>query len=186
MNKTIIYAAASALALSLGAAPSFAADAKKQEEVRKATAATLDKFYKAKPAIKDEVQKAPGYGVFTTYGVSFLLGGAGGTGVVHDAKAKKDTYMHMAQASAGPQVGIAQNDLLIVFKDEKALKSFVDKGWEVGGGGAISAGAGGKTAGGGSGEEFVSDAQVYKLTRNGVEAGGLVSGTKFWKEKELN
>src|SRR3954463_4921879 len=144
MSKPPSLVAALAVSLALAATPVAAADAKKQAEVQKATAASLEKFYKEKPAIRDEVKNAPGYAVFTTYGVSFLLGGAGGTGVVRDAKSGKDTYMHMAMASAGPQVGVTQKDLLLVFKNDKALKQFVDKGWECSGGGAASGGASSK------------------------------------------
>ena len=158
----------------------------KQADIQKATQAALDKFYKAQPRLRGEVKAAPGYAVFTSYGLSFLVGGAGGSGVAHDARNGKDTYMHMAQASAGPQVGISQRDTLLVFKTQKAFDNFVAKGWEVGGGGSLAAGAGGKSAGGGSGEEFVDDAKYYTLTKNGVEAGGAVAGTKFWKDKDLN
>ena len=38
----------------------------------------LQDFYKAEPKLKTAVEAAPGYAVFTTYGLSFGLGGAGG------------------------------------------------------------------------------------------------------------
>jgi len=165
----------------------FPADkATKQAEVQKATQASLDKFYKANPKLKGEVEAAPGYAVFTTYGLSFLVGGAGGSGLAHDKGAKKDTYMSMAQASAGIDAGLSQRDMLVVFKSQKALHRFVDKGWEFGGEGNIAAGAAGKTAGGGSGENMINEATTYSLTRNGLEVGAALTGTKFWKDSELN
>ena len=184
MRKSII-AAAIALTLGVGSGAALAADAAKQAEVKKATDAALQKFYKARPELKKEVDAAPGYAVFTSYGLSLGLGGAGGSGVAHD-KAGKTTYMGMAQASAGPQVGISQNEVLIVFKSPKAYSDFVDKGWEFGAQGAVSAGAGGKGVGGGEGDQVINDAKTYSYTKNGVEVGGGLTGTKFWKTKELN
>lgn len=178
-----------ALALALGALalPASAADkAARQAEVKKAVQSALDKFYKAKPELKNDVAKAPGYAVFTTYGLTFLVGGSGGSGLAHDNQSGKDVYMSMAQAAAGLTVSAQERDTLLVFKTPAALKNFVDKGWEFGGGAAVAGGAKGKTAGGGQGEEFVSDANYYTLTTKGIEVGGVLSGTKFWKSKELN
>ncbi|HUI99331.1 MAG TPA: YSC84-related protein [Usitatibacter sp.] len=184
--RTVLALFATALAFCATGTAWSADKASKQAEVRKATAAALEKFYKAEPKLKSEVAKAPGYAVFTSFGMSFLIGGSGGSGIAHDKATKKDTFMSMAQASAGVQAGIAQNDVLLVFKTEKALKDFVDKGWEVGAGATVSGGAGGKSAGGGGGEEFVNDAIYYTLTKRGLEIGGAVAGTKFWKDKDLN
>jgi lipid-binding SYLF domain-containing protein len=177
-----------AVTLSLGAGSALAQDekAKKQAEVRKATATSLEKFYKADPKLKGEVAKAPGYAVFTTYGLSFIIGGAGGKGLTHDNKTKKVTYMDMAQASAGLQIGAAESETLIIFKSPKAMQEFVDKGWEAGGGGAVQAGAAGKSVGAAGGENAIADASYYTLTKNGLQAGVAVAGTKFWKDKELN
>jgi lipid-binding SYLF domain-containing protein len=183
--RSLFALAATALAFVSSGAALAADKASQQAEVRKATAAALEKFYKAKPELRKEVASAPGYAIFTSFGVSFLLGGAGGSGLAHDNATKHDTFMSMAQASAGVQAGIAQNDVLIVFKTKQALQNFVDHGWEVGAGAAVSGGAGGKTAGGGGGEEFVSDALYYSLTKRGLEIGGAVAGTKFWKNKDL-
>ena len=165
------------------AAPDKAA---KQAEIRKATHATLEKFYKAQPALKNEVRDAPGYAVFTTYGLSFLVGGSGGSGLAHERRTGTITYMSMAQATAGLHAGIGEKEVLIVFKTDKAYKEFVDKGWDIGGGAAMAGGAEGKTAGGGAGEQFLATANYFTLTKSGIEVGGVVSGTKFWKDKDLN
>jgi lipid-binding SYLF domain-containing protein len=181
-----ILAATFGFVLAVVAQSALADKAGNQAEIRKAADATLQKFYKARPALQGEVQTAPGYAVFTSYGLTFLVGGAGGAGLAHDNKTKKDTYMNMAQASAGIQAGIAQSETLIVFKTEKGFQSFVDKGWEFGGAGAVSVGAGGKSAGGGEGDQLVNDARTYTYTKNGLEVGGALQGTKFWKDKDLN
>ena len=160
--------------------------AKKQAEIRGKVSATLNDFYKADPKLKAEVSKAAGYGVFGTYGLSFLVGGAGGTGLVHDNKTKKDTYMSMAQASAGVQVGASETNYLFVFKDAAAMKSFIDSGWEAGASASAGAGAGDKTIEAGAGAGAFTGGKVYTLTKTGLQAGGAVAGTKVWKDNDLN
>jgi lipid-binding SYLF domain-containing protein len=66
------------------------------------------------------------------------------------------------------------------------MEDFIAKGWEFAGGGGAAAGAAGKTAGGQAGEQVINDALYYTLTKNGLQAGGAVAGTMFWKDKELN
>jgi lipid-binding SYLF domain-containing protein len=186
--KMLQLLTAAAIALSIAAGPAFAQSekAKKQAEVRKVAQSSLERFYKAEPKLKAEVAKAPGYAVFTSYGFTFLLGGSGGKGLAHNAKTKHDTYMDMAQVSAGLQVGGGEFETLIVFKTPQALESFVNKGWEFAGGGGAAAGAAGRTAGGAAGEQVIADGLYYTLTKNGLQAGGAVAGTKYWKDKELN
>lgn len=177
-----------ALALTLTTTGAFAATkAEKQAEVRKVAASSLQEFYKSDPKLKSQVEKAPGYAVFSTFGISFLIGGAGGKGLVHDNKTRKDVFMHLAQASAGVQAGLAQSRTLIIFKTAEAMNNFVSKGWEFGGGGVGGAAVDDKgLPGGGSGENLISDALYYTLTRNGLQGGGAVAGTKVWKDDELN
>jgi lipid-binding SYLF domain-containing protein len=186
MKFNSILAIATAAIVSFSATGAFAQSEKekKQAEVRTKADATLADFYKAQPSLKADVGKAAGYGVFTTFGLSFLVGGAGGKGLVHDSKTKKNTYMDLAQATAGLQLGAQESRYLFVFKDAKAMQSFIDSGWEAGAEGGAGAGAG-KTAGGGTGGQFTGGT-VYSLTKNGFQAGGMVTGTKVWKDKELN
>lgn len=183
----ILTAAVVSLALVSGSALAQSDKAKKQAEIRKAAQTTLADFYKADPKIKNEVAKAPGYAVFTTYGLSFLIGGAGGSGLVHDSKTKKDTFMNLGQASAGVQIGASDTRYLFVFKDAKSMQSFIDSGWEASAGGGAGAGAGSAGSANlpGTGGEFTGGT-MYQLTKTGLQAGGAVAGTKVWKDKDLN
>jgi lipid-binding SYLF domain-containing protein len=178
---------AAVVTFSLASGAALAQDkAAKQAEVRKAAETALQKFYKADPKIRAEVEQAPGYAVFTTFGLSFIFGGAGGKGLVHDNKTKHVTYMDLAQASAGAQIGIAESETLVIFKSERGMQDFVNKGWEFGGGGAVQAGAAGKSVGAASGVSGYPEASHYTLTKNGLQAGVAISGVKVWKDKELN
>ncbi|MFN9480669.1 MAG: YSC84-related protein [Betaproteobacteria bacterium] len=183
---TLLTGALVALSLVAGGASAQTEKEKKQAEVVKATQAGLQKFYKANPALKDAVAKAPGYAVFTSYGLSFLIGGAGGSGLEHDKKTGKNEFMDMAQASVGVQIGASETDTLIIFKNAAAMEKFIKDGWTYGGGASALAGAAGKTAGSGAGENVIADAVYYTYSKNGFQAGGAVAGTKFWKSDSLN
>ena len=183
-----------ALSLSLLAPVAFAKEDKatKRAEVQKKTSEALERFYKAKPELKEAVAKAPGYGIFTTYGFSFVIGGAGGSGIVHDNKTKHDTYMSVGGASAGLQLGASQTEVLFVFHNAASMNRFIAKGWTGGAQATASAGAGDKSVGSGRGESTGgsksgdADADTYTLTKAGLEAGVAVGGSKFWKDKDLN
>lgn len=172
---------------SLLAPGAYAQDkAAKQAEVKAKTMQALNDFYKANAKIKDAVAKAPGYAVFTTYGLSFGLGGAGGKGIAHDNKSKKDTYLEMAQASAGLQIGASDTRYLFVFKDAKSLADFIDKGWDASAGAAAGAGTGKDAANVEAGAVAFSGGTAYVLTKAGLQAGVSLGGSKVWKDKDLN
>jgi len=177
-----------AMALSLVAGSAFAQDkAAKQAEVLKAADATLQKFFAKKPELKAAVAKAPGYAVFTTYGVSFLVGGSGGTGVVHDNKTKKNVFMKMGAGSVGFQIGAAESDILIIFHTAARMNDFANNGWTFGGGAQAGAGGGGKSVGGGSSGGVMGDVDTFTLTKTGLTADLLSIGSaKVWKDEELN
>ena len=176
-----------ALSLAFACGGAAAQDkAAKQAEIVKIAQTSMERFYKAKPELKSAVGKAPGYAVFTTYGFSFIFGGEGGKGLVHDNKTKKNTYMAMAGASVGAQLGASENDVLMIFKTAAAMNDFVKNGWTADGGATAGAGAAGKTAGGGVGGNTMSSVDSFTLTKNGVEAGVAIQGSKFWRPDELN
>ncbi|SFN55276.1 YSC84-related protein [Variovorax sp. OV329] len=160
--------------------------AAQQAEVKAKAMQTLQEFYKADPAIKDVVSKAPGYAVFTTYGLSFGVGGAGGKGLAHDSKSKKDTYMSIAQASAGLQIGASDTRYLFVFNDTKSLADFIDSGWDASAGAGAGAGTRKEDSNVKAGAIVFTGGQAYVLTKAGLQAGVALGGSKVWKDKDLN
>ncbi len=172
------------LALFAALTPAHAADAATQKkEARAMCDEALATLYKAKPEMKARISKAPGYGCFSSFGVSFILGGAGGKGLVHDRVAKKDIYMNMGQATAGLDIGIKDYREVLVFNDKAAMQKFVDSGWEFAGGAGAAATVQGKGAKKEAGEGLSSPIDVYPMTRTGLAAGVAAGGRKYWRTK---
>jgi len=170
-------------------APAWAADKTPDEqraEIRKACDGALATLYKAKPKLKSAVAKSAGYGCFSSFGITVLVGGAGGRGLVHDNASGKDTYMNMGQASAGIEIGIKDYREVLVFKDAKTMHDFVENGWEATAGGGASAAADSKGGTVEQGANFGDKISIYPMTKTGLSAGGSVGGRKYWKDKDLN
>ena len=109
------------------------------------TASSLEKLYKAKAELKGEVAKAPGYAVFTTYGLRLS----------HRRRRRqrarprqqdeeRDLHGHGAGERRAPDRDRGKRDPDRL-QSSTAMQDFIDKGWEAGGGGAVQAGAAGKS-----------------------------------------
>ncbi|HSQ10774.1 MAG TPA: YSC84-related protein [Burkholderiaceae bacterium] len=183
--KLMKWLATSVALVAFGLSSATAADKAKQDEVLKSAQSTLADFYKADPKLKGQVEKAPGYATFTTFGISFLVGGAGGKGVVHDKATKKNTFMELAQASAGLQIGASDMRYLFIFDTPASMQQFIDKGWDASASASAGAGVEGKGSASASSGTFTGG-KFYQLTKNGLQAGVAASGTKVWKDKDLN
>jgi lipid-binding SYLF domain-containing protein len=187
VHMRIAFGGIVAVTLIALSAPALAADAAAQKaELRKMCDAALATLYKAKPAAKAEVEKSAGYGCFSSFGISFFVGGAGGRGLVHDNAKKKDFYMNMGQASGGLDFGIKDYREVLVFKDAATLTKFVESGWEFGGGAQAAAAAGGKGAKAEAGEITSGPITVYPMTKTGLAVGVAAAARKYWKDDDLN
>ena len=182
--KLLKWLTTGAALLAFGMSTALAADKAKQEEVLKAAHAALQEFYKKDPKIKAKAESAPGYAVFSTFGISFLICGSGGKGIVHDNATKKNTFMDLATASAGLQIGAAETRYLFIFKDKASMQQFIDSGWDASANVAAGAGTGASSAAATLGT--FTGGEFYRLTKAGLEASVAASGIKVWKDKDLN
>jgi lipid-binding SYLF domain-containing protein len=94
--------------------------------------------------------------------------------------------MKMVQVQGGLGFGVNQNRLIFVFANERALRNFIDQGWEFGGQATLAAMAGGQ-GGMFTGAAAVSPGvYLYQLTQTGLAATLTVAGTRFFRDTELN
>jgi lipid-binding SYLF domain-containing protein len=146
----------------------------------------LSDLYKLQPLTRQEIQSAPGYAVFSNANVKFIIASVGGGyGVVTNNITGENTYMNMGELGVGLGLGATDLRLVFVFHDQKAMDSFINKGWVFG----VKADAAAKLSDKGaadSEEGLVNKISVYQITENGLSLAAVVKGTKFWKSKELN
>ncbi len=161
--------------------------ADQQNEVRDMAKTTLTQLYAQNPAARDAVMKATGYAVFTDYGFKVLImGGAKGAGIAVNNATKQETFMKMAELQPGLGIGAEKYRVVFIFENPAAFNSFVTSGWEAGANAMAAAKS--KTQGGAlRGAITVSEGvYMYQLTVEGLIVGVSLTGTKFYKDKDLN
>jgi lipid-binding SYLF domain-containing protein len=148
----------------------------------------LEDLYKIKPEAKQVIQRAQGYAVFTNFSMKIMMVGTGnGRGLVHDNKSGKETFMRMFSAGAGFGMGIDDFRAVFVFDDRQVMENFMNSGWSFGGeadaAAKVDQTAGDATAGA---IAVAPGVHVYQLTKNGLSLTAMVSGTKYWIDKDVN
>ena len=89
---------------------------------------------RAVPGTRVAIERAAGYGVFSTFGLKiFFAGGTTGKGVAVNHATHRHTFMKMLQVQAGFGIGVKKDRLIFIFETQKALRDFVTQGWELGG-----------------------------------------------------
>ena len=147
---------------------------------------TLQRLYTEHPAAKNEVKEAAGYAVFSNANVNIIFASAGGGyGVVVNNTTGEKTYMKMGSGGVGFGVGAKDYRQVMIFNTDDALKKFIYSGWVFGGHADAAAKAGDKGAEA-SGEGAIGDVKVYSMTEAGLALQATVTGTKYWKDDELN
>ena len=159
----------------------------RRAEINKRRSETLAKLYKVHPAARGKIAGASGYAVFTNLGVNLvIMSVAGGSGVAHDNRSGRDTYMKMLSGGVGLGLGVKDFRGIFVFSTPKALHDFVEDGWEAGAHADAIAKAGKE---GGAVEGAISVAPgtyLYQLTENGLALEATIQGTKYFKDDDLN
>lgn len=147
---------------------------------------TVQRLYTEKPSAKDEVKKAAGYAAFSNGNINIIFASmGGGYGVVVDNKTGNKTYMKMGSGGIGLGLGAKDYRQVMIFNTKETMDKFVESGWVFGGHADAAAKAGDK-GGEASGEGAIGDVKVYSMTEAGLALQATVTGTKYWKDDELN
>jgi len=164
-----------------------ATPAEARAEIQKMRATTLERLYKVHPAARADVQKAAGYAVFSNVGINLiLLSAAGGSGVAHDNRSGKDTYMKMVSGGFGIGLGVKDFRGVFVFSTTDKLNQFTNSGWEASAQADAAAKAGDKGGAAAGAITVAPGVNLYQLTENGLALQATIQGTKYFKNDELN
>ena len=170
-----------------GSAPNEEKIIQAREQVREMSQDALASLYEIAPGTRRVIDKAAGYGVFSTFGIKvFFAGGTTGKGMVVNQRTHRQTFMKMVQVQGGLGFGVNQNRLIFVFTNEPALRKFIDQGWEFGSQANLSAMAGGQGTQFSGAAAVSPGVYVYQLTNTGLSASITVSGTKYFKDPAMN
>jgi lipid-binding SYLF domain-containing protein len=156
-------------------------DAKRQQ-VDAVAGAALDQLLKENPKAKELYEKAYGWAAFDNLKLGFFFSGGGGKGVAVDKKTGKRTYMNMGSAGFGLTFGGKKYQVVFLFQDSQTFRSFVDNGWQATGSAGATAGTekvGGQTS-------FVNGMAIFQIDSKGLMANVDLSGTKYFKDGDLN
>jgi lipid-binding SYLF domain-containing protein len=147
----------------------------------------LSSLYELQPGARSAIEYAAGYGVFSTFGIKiFFAGGTTGKGFVHNNRTNRYTYMRMVQVQGGLGLGASKDRLIWVFETDRSLTNFVNSGWDFGGKAQVAAmvqDTGGMFSGAVS---VAPGVYLYQLTKTGLAAQLTVTGTKYFKDNDLN
>ena len=146
----------------------------------------LLRLYTERPSTEDEIKEAAGYAAFSNANVNIILASvSGGYGVAVNNATGEKTYMRMGAGGLGLGLGAKDFRQVMVFNTEETLKKFIYSGWVFGGHADAAAKAGDKGAEL-SGEGAIGAVKVYSMTEAGLALQATVTGTKYWKDDELN
>jgi lipid-binding SYLF domain-containing protein len=158
-----------------------------RQQVREMAQDALATLYETAPSTRGITDRVAGYAAFSTFGIKlFFAGGTTGKGIVFNNRTRRQTFMKMVQVQGGLGFGVNQNRLIFVFTTERALRNFIDQGWEFGSQANLSAMAGGQGSMFSGAAAVSPGVYLYQLTQTGLSATLTVSGTKFFKDADLN
>lgn len=158
-----------------------------RHQIREMAQDALATLAEIAPDARRAIDGAAGYAVFSTFGVKlFFAGGTSGKGMVVNQRTQRQTFMQMVQVQGGLGFGVNKNRLIFVFTSEEALRNFVNQGWDFGGQANLTAMASGQGSMFSGAASVAPGVFLYQLSDTGLSASLTVSGTKFFKDANLN
>ncbi|MFM2029025.1 MAG: hypothetical protein RL517_216 [Pseudomonadota bacterium] len=163
-----------------------------QEIVQKRTATIamaktgLAALEKQSPAIKRELEAAPGYAVFNTTNLNVvLLVLARGEGVLFDKRRTQPVFMEAVKTGEGIGAGYQQQYQIIVFKNTDAIDQFLLTSID-GRRGGVDVDANFSAGSGGTIRSFNPYISIYTVGLSGYDLQANYGGTLYLVDQQLN
>lgn len=158
-----------------------------REAILKENAGILKKLYTTEPRARLLIEKAPGYAVFSDFGMKiFLAGGGTGKGAVYLANLKKIIYMDMLELQAGLGLGVTSFQMVYVFLTKETMDDFINSGWTFGGQAAAAAKYENQGNSSQGAQLVAPNILAYQLIDSGLAVDITAKGTKYYKNSDLN
>jgi lipid-binding SYLF domain-containing protein len=146
-----------------------------RESLKDDSQATLNRFMREDPGLKDFLNRAHGYVVFPEIGKGGLIVGAAyGRGRVYE-QGRAMGYADMSQASIGAQIGGETYSEIISFQTPEAFNNFKANQLTF----AANASAVAIKTGASAAAKYENGVAVFTMTKGGLMAEASVGGQKF-------
>jgi hypothetical protein len=158
---------------------------KRQATMQMATTG-LDALIKQNPKIKQDIEKAPGYAVFSTTNVNVvLIVVARGEGVLYDKRRKEPVFMQALKTGEGLGAGYQDQYQIVIFKTTSAIDQFLLTSID-GQKGGIDVDANFSAGSGGTIRSFNPDITFYTVGLSGYDLQANYGGTLYLVDQQLN
>lgn len=158
-------------------------DAARRSRIKELDGKILTSIYQAQPESVHLVASSAGYATVSTVGLNGKTTGAGaGEGIATDRATREQTYLEVRTLDTATGPGVAELQVLLIFKKQATYQAFLDKGWTLGGGAqasdeAYEAGEANEEPG--DAIAPVTDPIVYEITGADVAKDESVDGLRI-------
>ncbi|MCP4452770.1 MAG: hypothetical protein GY809_15005, partial [Planctomycetes bacterium] len=160
--RTLILLVVVGATLAGCAAPQGNSVAEKKSYVYDMRAGVLADAYEQRPITRQKVAQAAGYATFSNININlFLLSSGNGYGIVHNNATGQETFMKMRMMGIGLGAGAKDFRALMIFKNQEAMKTFIEEGWEAGAHADAAAKSGDSGVEAGVADEVTGNVEIY-------------------------
>ncbi|QWD96175.1 hypothetical protein [Polynucleobacter sp. MG-6-Vaara-E2] len=146
----------------------------------------LDALIKQNPKVKEEIEKAPGYAVFSATNINVvLIVIARGEGVLYDKRRKEPVFMQDMKTGEGLGAGYQTQYQIVIFKTTSAIDQFLLTSID-GQKGGIDVDANFSAGSGGTIRSFNPDITIYTVGLSGYDLQANYGGTLYLVDQQLN
>jgi len=146
----------------------------------------LDALIEQNPKVKEEIEKAPGYAVFSATNINVvLIVIARGEGVLYDKRRKEPVFMQDLKTGEGLGAGYQTQYQIVIFKTTSAIDQFLLTSID-GQKGGIDVDANFSAGSGGTIRSFNPDITIYTVGLSGYDLQANYGGTLYLVDQQLN